>query len=249
MAPLIGVQLYTLRDACANDFLATLRSVRQLGYRNVEGFAGLFGSSPAEVAALLEEIDLAIPTAHVPLESLEAELEQSIDLWGGLGATTLICPWVDEATRSSDDVWSRLGERLEKIGEKLQAQGLSLAYHNHDFEFAAGDGLETMMAVTSPEHLAFELDVFWLAHAGGNPADYIRRHADRVRLIHLKDGDHEPLAFKPLGEGEVDLAAVVEASLEAGVDAFFVEQDESDGDPFDALHRSARELASLGLAP
>ena len=248
MPPLVGVQLYTLRDACANDFLATLRSVRQLGYRHVEAFRGLFGAASDEVQTLIDEIGLSIPAAHLPLESLETELDQAVDLWGPLGVRTLVCPWVDEETRSGDDAWPRLGERLQRVGERLHAQGLALAYHNHDFEFRAGDGLEALMAATRPEHVGLEIDVYWLAHAGGDPAEYIRRHAERVRLIHLKDGHHDPLAFTPLGEGEIDLGAAVAAALEAGVEAFFVEQDESDGDPFEALRRSARALPALGLA-
>ncbi len=103
------------------------------------------------------------------------------------------------------------------------------------------------MEATDPAHLAFELDIYWLAHAGGDPARYIRSHAERIRLIHLKDGNHDPQRFTPLGEGEVDLGAAVAAAIDAGVEAFFVEQDESDGDPFGALRRSAQELPRLGL--
>ncbi len=105
MSHVVGAQLYTLRDSCAFDFLATLRSVRALGYHHVEGFAGLFGATPEQVLALLEEINLAIPAAHVTLESLETKLDEVVDLWGSLGTTTLVCPWVDEATRTGADAW------------------------------------------------------------------------------------------------------------------------------------------------
>ncbi|HVR31036.1 MAG TPA: sugar phosphate isomerase/epimerase [Thermoanaerobaculia bacterium] len=247
-APTVGVQLYTVRDACRADFLGTLRRVRELGYPAVEGFWGLFGAEPAAVRRELDTLGLALPSAHVDLETLEQRLGEAVDLWGGLGCGTLVCPWVNEATRRGPDAWERLGDRLDRIGERLHAQGLRFAYHNHDFELAGGDdGLARILARAAPEHLALELDVFWIEHAGRDPAAYLGEIGERVRLVHLKDGRHRPLAFTPLGEGEVDLAAAIDAARAAGVGALYVEQDECDGDPFEALRRSAAALFGMGL--
>ena len=64
-----GLQLYTLRDAMADDVEATLQAVAGIGYREVE-FAGYHGRSPAEVRSLLERYGLAAPSAHVnPVEA------------------------------------------------------------------------------------------------------------------------------------------------------------------------------------
>lgn len=247
MSATAGVQLYTLREECRRDFLGALRRVRELGYPAVEGFWGLFGARAGDVRRLLNEIGLAMPAAHVSLEDLEDRLAEAVDLWGGLGCRALVCPWVSEEVRGEPDAWQRLGERLDRIGESLRPQGLALAYHNHDFELAAGDGLEAILAASAPENLSLELDVFWLRMAGEDPAATIRRHARRVSMLHLKDGVEDPLSFKPLGEGELDLVGVLEAAREAGVDTFFVEQDECDGSPWQALAESARKLESLGL--
>ena len=97
------------------------------------------------------------------------------------------------------------------------------------------------------DHLGLELDAFWVAHAGLDPAAYLRARGQRVRLVHLKDGRHQPLAFTPLGEGEIDLAPVIAAARDAGVEALYVEQDDCEGDPFEALRRSADTLRRLGL--
>jgi sugar phosphate isomerase/epimerase len=246
--PVVGVQLYTLRTACRDDLLATLRGVRAIGYPAVEGFWGLFGASPAAVRQTLREEGLTMPSAHVDLDTLEQRLDQAVDLWGGLGCRVLVCPWVSEETRTGDDAWDRLGDRLDRIGERLAAQGLGFAYHNHDFELEGGvDRLARILGRSTPERLGLELDVFWARHAGFDPADYLREKGGRVRLVHLKDGRHRPLAFTPLGEGEVELAPVIEAATAAGVEALYVEQDECDGDPFAALRRSAATLQALGL--
>jgi sugar phosphate isomerase/epimerase len=243
----VGVQLYTVREACASDFLGTLRRVRSLGYRYVEGFSGLFGATPAQVETVLQQEDLAVLSAHVDLLSLEQRLPEAVDTWAGLGCQTLVCPWVDEATRTGPDAWQRLGDRLAAIGEQVAAAGLGFAYHNHDFELSEVDALEILLARCPAEHLGLELDVFWARHAGRDPATWILDHADRVRLLHLKDGTHDPLGFLPLGAGESDLAAVLEAARTAGVAACFVEQDDSHGDPFDDLAQSAAWLRTQGL--
>ena len=244
----VGVQLYTVRDACRADFLGTLRRVAELGYPAVEGFWSVFDEDPTAVRRTLDDLGLAMPSAHVALDALEQRLEQAIDLWGGLGCHTLVCPWVDEPTRAGAGAWERLGDRLDAIGERLRAQGLGLAYHNHDFELAGGnDGLACILGRSTPERLALELDVFWVHHAGRDPAAYLRDKSDRVRLVHLKDGRHRPLTFTALGEGEVDLRACVDAALAARVEALYVEQDEADGDPFEALRTSAATLRRLGL--
>jgi sugar phosphate isomerase/epimerase len=245
--PLVGVQLYTVRDACREDPLDVLRRVRELGYPAVEGFWSLTTAEPTGLRRTLDALGLAMPSAHVDLDSLEQRLDHAIDFWGGLGCRTLVCPWVNEATRAGDDAWERLGDRLERIGARLRAQGLGLAYHNHDFELAGGgDGLARILDRARPEHLGLELDVFWIHHAGRDPAAYLRQHGDRVRLVHLKDGRHQPLCFTPLGEGEVDVRPAIAAAGTFGVEALYVEQDESEGDPFAALGRSAAMLRRVG---
>ena len=69
--PAIGVQLYTVRDACQGDFLGTLRAVREIGYPAVEGFWSLFGHPPAAVRRELERLGWCMPSAHVDLDTLE----------------------------------------------------------------------------------------------------------------------------------------------------------------------------------
>jgi sugar phosphate isomerase/epimerase len=244
---LIGVQLYTARDACRDDFLGTLRAVSEMGYPAVEGFWSLFGMQTTTVRRTLDSLGLVMPSAHVDLETLEQRLDRAADFWGELGCRTLVCPWVNEEIRSGDRAWERLAERLDSIGERLCARGLRLAYHNHDFELASGEDRLKVLLEHAGDHLGLELDVFWAAHAGVDPAAYLRDNGRRVRLVHLKDGRHQPLRFAPLGEGELDLVAVIDAAREVGVEALYVEQDDCDGDPFDALRRSAGTLRRLGL--
>jgi sugar phosphate isomerase/epimerase len=246
-SPHVGVQLYTVRDACRDDLLATLGAVSEMGYPAVEGFWSLFGLQPATVRRTLDSLGLVMPSAHVDLETLEQRLDRAVEFWGELGCHTLVCPWVNEETRAGDGAWQRLGDRLDRIGDRLAARGLRFAYHNHDFELASGeDRLQVLLERSSAANLGLELDVFWAAHAGVDPAAYLRANGERVRLVHLKDGRHTPLLLTPLGDGEIDLEAVIAAAREIGVEALYVEQDDCEGDPFDALRRSAAALRRMG---
>src|SRR6266576_171933 len=65
----IGLQLYTVRAAMAQDFEGTLARVAQVGYNEVE-FAGYFGRSPEAVRAALTSAGLTAPSAHVGFDML-----------------------------------------------------------------------------------------------------------------------------------------------------------------------------------
>src|SRR5688572_19094863 len=125
--PAIGVQLYTVRDACQADLLGTLRAMREIGYPAVEGFWSLFGHQPAVVRRELDRLELIMPSAHVDLDTLESRLDQAIETWGELGCRTLVCPWVNEETRAGEGAWDRLADRLDRIGERLRSHGLRFA--------------------------------------------------------------------------------------------------------------------------
>ncbi|MOA29506.1 Xylose isomerase-like TIM barrel [compost metagenome] len=126
------------------------------------------------------------------------------------------------------------------------------------------------MMKNSTSKLGFELDVHWIHRAGVNPVDLIRQYAGRISLIHLKDyrigqldvntDDFKDMGkffekftntiqFAELGEGNLDMRAIIEAGLESGAQYFLVEQDELYGrDPFDCLETSATHLRNLGFA-
>lgn len=156
--------------------------------------------------------------------------------------------------------------------KKLADEGIKLYYHNHHVEFARFNG-KTMLDIIreNAELLGFELDVHWVHRGGCDPVKVIRDYAGKVELIHLKDyriglmgpeafaalgkGDFKSfmgefrntVQFAEVGEGTLDMPAIIEASLEAGAKQFFIEQDETYGrDPFDCLVISRDNLNKMG---
>lgn len=207
----IGVQLYTLREHTATDMEATLRRVAEIGYTAVE-FAGYGDSSAERIRSVLDASGLTAIAAHVPYEAWEQDRGGIIDDLHVLGCRYGVVPSVPSRTRSDADAVERLAGVLSAWGRELREQGLGLAYHNHDAEFAEIDGVtvwERLAMASDPEAVSFELDLYWAAYGGADPAALLHRHADRVPLLHAKDmtdvtGDGEERRDAPAGEGVLD---------------------------------------------
>jgi len=242
----IGAQLYTVRDALADDFAGTLEAIREIGYEEVE-FAGYHGRDPAEIRALLDDLGLSAPAAHVGLDALRDDLHARIEDAHTLGHRFLVVPWIDAGERTSLDGYRRVAADLNEIGERAAEAGVRLAYHNHAFEFETfgGDrsGYDVLLAETDPSLVAMEMDLYWTVHAGRDPAAYFERHPGRFPLFHLKDRTPDG-AMADVGAGVLDFERVFALAARAGLRHAFVEHDEPEG-ALRSLRRSYGHLARL----
>ena len=89
MALRVAVQLYSVRDDFSADQRGTLQKVKDMGYEGVE-FAGLFGTAPAEIKKMCEEIGLVPLSAHVPYVQLAKDPIGVLSEYQEIG-----CPFVD----------------------------------------------------------------------------------------------------------------------------------------------------------
>lgn len=245
----MGVQLYTLRRECADDFLGTLEAVASVGYRWVELF-GFFDVAPCDLILRMKDLGIGAISSHVSLDLLESDLEATIEAHKEIECTDIVCPWLEEERRRGPEAFEKVGRTLDAIGRKLNARGFRLSYHNHDFEFGEGrvpDGLQQILGEASAENLSVQPDVYWLSHAGLDPVDYVRRLGSRVKLIHLKDGRPGQGTFTPVGRGEIDMAKIIGVGRELGVKAFIVEQDECELPPLESIAVSLDFLRKQGL--
>jgi sugar phosphate isomerase/epimerase len=243
----VAVQMYTLREESEKDFAGTLKKVAELGFDGVE-FAGYGGLSAKEVKTLLDELGLRAAASHVPLEQLETKLSQVIEDMKILGSKYIVCPYLMPDRRSEQD-YQALISLLNHAGETCRKEGITLCYHNHDFELERlSDGrmaLEAIFDDTSIEQVKAELDIYWLTKAGEKPVEWINRYKNRTPLIHLKDmTTDEEQFFAELGTGGIDLEAVLNTGEEAGVEWWVVEQDMSRRTPFESIEISINYLKS-----
>ena len=243
----VAVQMYTLREESEKDFAGTLKKVAELGFDGVE-FAGYGGLTAKEVKSLLDELGLQAAASHVPLEQLETNLSQVIEDMKILGSKYIVCPYLMPDRRSEQD-YRALISLLNQVGETCQREGMTLCYHNHDFELERlADGrmaLEAIFEDTSIDHVSAEFDIYWLTKAGEKPVEWINRYKNRTPLIHLKDMTiDEEQFFAELGTGGVDLESVLNVGEEAGVEWWVVEQDMSRRTPLESIEISINYLKS-----
>lgn len=204
-----GLQLYSVRDFTQKDLDSTLKKVARIGYKYVE-FAGFFGHSAEEVKAMLNEYGLIVSGTHSGLKELDDDFAAVVKYHHTIGNTNYIipgAPW-GTATELDDTI-----VKLNKYKPMLAAEGITLAYHNHDGEFKPNrDGLIAHTEIEKRTDVDFEIDTYWAYAAGKDPVEVITRLKDRVHVIHLKDGNMDRVGF-PLGDGTAPVAAIREKAI------------------------------------
>ena len=245
----LGLQLYSVRGEMAKDFEGTLKKVSEIGYKYVE-FAGYFGKSAKEIKAILEKYGLVCESVHQTLSiNDEAKAKEEVEFLKELGVKYVFIPWYDKEKLAGTEAWCETVENFRKMAALLKEYGMTLGYHNHDFEFARHEGKflhDHIFDEIGRENIIPELDTCWVRYAGLDPAAKIMEFKGYVPVVHLKDFTCKELAsgpvyeliggasaqktdngfrFRPVGSGMQDFKAILEACEMAGTDSVIVEQD------------------------
>lgn len=227
----IAVQMYTLRNVASLD--EQLKIVRDAGVHAVET-VGTQNVTATELKRLLDKYAIRAISSHVQLADLRNDLDGVVAFNRSIGNTTLVVPYLSEKERPTDAAgWIALGEELGRIAKRVQASGMTLAYHNHDFEivdFGGKTGLELLFEAAGPD-LKTELDLAWVARAGYDPAAMLGKFRGRVFAVHAKDNAPKGQArdeggFAAVGQGVLDWNAILPAAAETGVQWYIIEHDQ-----------------------
>jgi sugar phosphate isomerase/epimerase len=254
---LIGLQLYTVRDAMQTDPADTLSKVANIGYNSVEGatYTGtekFYGMEPATFSKLLKANGLVMLSSHYRLgeEQPKGEIVKGTILhdWGravddaaAVGLKYMVCAFLAPDERGTLDHYKKVADQLNIAGEKCKKSGIQLCYHNHDFEFIKqGDTNPYDILLGTDKNLVkMEMDIYWVTKAGQDPIRLFAEHPGRFPLWHLKDMDKTPdQGFTEVGNGIIDFKEIFRHKKEAGFQYFFVEQDKCPGSPFDSIAQS-----------
>ena len=239
----VALELYTVRDETARDFVGTLRRVAEIGYPAVE-FAGYGGLSSDQMRALLAETGLRAAATHVGLAALEEDLDREIAYCNAIDCQYLVLPWLPQERRDA----GALAPLLNEMGRRCRAQGITFGYHNHDFEFARVDGaflLDRLLDATDPGLVVLEFDVYWAAFAGVDPVAYMRSRPGRVPVIHLKDMAADR-SYTEVGDGTLDINAICVAAVADGAPWLVVEHDQPTMPSLESARRSLENLRAMG---
>jgi sugar phosphate isomerase/epimerase len=265
----VGLQLYTLGKTATDDIEGALRTLAQIGYREIEFAGGPPIRPAAELRKLLAANELTCPSIHASMMELQADAEAKVRLAGDLGASYLVCsfPWTadsrfkDPAKNIAGEItlddWKWNAEQMNRIGKLAKQADIRFGYHNHNMEFRSYNGVvafDEILRLTDPSLVTIELDIAWVVTGGADPQRYLREHASRIELLHVKEvrKDLKVMTEKlqaqttELGNGKIDWPTLFAAMDAKRVRHYFVEQENFERPPLESARISFDYLQRLG---
>lgn len=207
-----GIQMYSLRDITDKDMNLALRSVAEMGYKFVE-FAGFFGHKAEEIKAMLDFYGLTCSSTHTGWNEVADNFAETVRYHKAIGNQNIIVPGADLNCQEKLDAFIKM---VNEFQPRLADEGIAFHYHNHSHEFIPNaDGSMIHAQLEDRTNILFQIDTYWAFASHLDPVKTITRLKDRIRLIHLKDGDggHNGCS---LGMGAAPVAAVREKAIELG---------------------------------
>ncbi|HJP30169.1 MAG TPA: sugar phosphate isomerase/epimerase [Candidatus Latescibacteria bacterium] len=243
----IALQLYTLREAAAADYEATVRKVADIGYVGVEP-AGFPGTTVEAGKRLFDELGLQVCSAHLPLPVGEAQ-QESLETAEALGITRVVAGLGPDNFGTKDQIKASC-DKFNEASANCVEKGYTFGIHNHWWEFLEVDGelvYKQMLEHLAPE-VFFQVDAYWVQTAGPDPAAVIAELGSRAPLIHMKDGPcTRKEDMQALGEGVTDFQSIIDAGGD-NVDWWIVELDRCATDMVEAVEKSYTFLTQKGYA-
>lgn len=230
-----GLQLYTLRDVLPKDPKGVLKQVAGFGYKEIEGYEGatgmFWGMQHTDFKKYMDELGLVMVSSHC---NIDKDFEKKAEQAGQIGMKYLISPWI--GPQKTLDDYKRYADTFNKRGEICKKNGIRFAYHNHGYTFTETEGRmpqDILMEGTDPALVDFEMDIYWVVTAGGDPEAWLKKYANRFTLCHVKDrmklaDPKEQDASCDLGTGSIDYAKVLRAASVLGMKHYIVEQERYD---------------------
>jgi sugar phosphate isomerase/epimerase len=233
-----GLQLYSLRDDFKKDVPGTLKKVQTFGIRLVE-LAGTYELPPAKFKEMLTASGLQPVSSHFAYERFRDDPEGVAREAKALGVQYAGCAWITHTDAFDEKECRGAIEVFNRAGAVLAKHGLKFFYHTHGYEFqphGQGTLFDLLMAETKPEHVSYEMDVFWVMHPGQDPVKLLGKYGKRFELMHVKDmkkgvktgdltGKSDVSNDVTLGTGQMNWPAILQAAEKAGVKYYFIEDE------------------------
>ena len=261
MIPQITVQLYSIREQLNQNFKGALEEIANIGFKNVE-FAGYHGLNTVEVSNILDELKLKSPSCHsgLPIGENKNKLLDDFLALGHKYVYTGCPPDFNKNFKTIDGI-KATAELYCEAAEFLKPHGISIGYHNHDWDLIDIEGTPgyKIFLDNTPDSVLYEADIFWVACAGLDEVSFVKEIASRGKVLHLKDGSFQKyetktaefapadaIKFLPAGSGSINIKGVSE--IYEHTELVAVEIDRYEGDMMSAIAESYKWLTENNIA-
>lgn len=224
-----GIQLYTVRKEMLADAEGTLRKLAAIGYKELESArsekGNYYGLPPKEIKKITKDLGMTLRSGHVQIDK---QWQQSIDAAAEAGQQYLIASVLPTPGQTIEN-YRRCADAFTKAAEDCKKANLLFGYHNHDTEFDKVNGqvlYDILLKGTDPALVKMEMDLGWVVMAGFDPVKYFEQYPGRFPLWHLKDMDRSKKQSTEFGKGQIDITKLFGHAKQAGMQHFFVEQEE-----------------------
>ena len=251
-AQFYGVQIAGVREQAERDLAKLLHVLQQIGFTEVELHATVYHHPAATLRRMIEDAGLRAPAGHFSLTEIETKLDYAHEL-----SLEYMVAMLRPRLHGLDE-YRLIADRLNQAGRTAASYGMAFAllFHNHELLPQGGSsGFAELMSHTDPALVSLEVDAYWIVQAGVDPADFLRRHQDRVKLLHLKDRlpgfptsyttDADSDHSTELGKGEIAWPALLQQAREQGIRYAFLDYDKSSDPILDSLEQSLTYLRTL----
>jgi sugar phosphate isomerase/epimerase len=237
----IGLQLYSVRAQLNRDVPGTLAEARSWGVRFVE-LAGTYNLKPADFKGQLDAHELEPVSGHFGYEQFRDDPEAVAREAADLGLIYVGCAWIPHNGDFDEQTCKDAAAVFNHAGQVLAQHHMIFFYHTHGYEFQPftdgrlGTFFDLLMSQTDPQLVHYEMDIFWIVHAGQNPVRLLEKYKGRFELMHLKDmrrgtptglltGGSDVTNDVALGAGIIDLPPILRAAKKTGVKWYFIEDE------------------------
>ena len=228
----IAIITNTLRNEMAADYKQAFHKLAEIGYKNIEGGSLPDGMSAKAYHKFLKSLGLRTIATGASMGSFEKEgLDSYLQKAEDLGAEYIVCyyPWLSSAEDLKKAEVMETAERLNNYGKRISDAGFRFAWHNHDKEFVDVDGklaFDILMENTDPQHVAVQLDWYWVFKGGQDPVTLFNRYPGRFELAHVKDmNNNRDRGISCVGNGIIDFEPIFRNAPQGGVKYFIVENE------------------------
>ena len=217
----IAIQLYSVRDIINNgtDLNVVLKNLAQMGYTSIEAAnydnGKFYGKTPEEFKNAVEKAGMKVLSSHCSRGLSDKEVasgdfseslkwwDQSIAAHKAAGMKYIVNPGIGVPKTMKE--MKMYCDYFNTVGYKTAAASIAFGYHNHAFEFRKIEDqliYDFLLDNVSPNHVFFEMDVYWVQEGGGDPVAYLKNRPSQFKAIHIKDekeiGASGKMNFKPI---------------------------------------------------